>query len=102
MRELVNRRVETVDRYDVKITCDRCGKPAAHWRNNARFEIEEAHIEYESGTSYPECDRDTKFEGVDCCEECWDLVRASLVSLGFKVRAWEHGRKTPADYIEVG
>lgn len=102
MNELVNLRTETVDRYDVKVTCDRCGKPAAHWRNNNRFEIDECTIHNESGTSYPDDDRNTEFEGVDCCEECWDLVRAALVNLGFKVRAWHNDRKRPNDYIDVG
>jgi hypothetical protein len=98
MNELMNERTETVRRYDVRTTCDRCG---AEIPPRAGFEVDETTIVNESGVVYPEC-YDTQFEGVDCCEECWDLVRAALVSLGFKVRAWRSDRDSVANYIEVG
>jgi hypothetical protein len=98
MNELVNDRLETVRRYEVRTTCDRCKAVIQPPRSG---DFDTTTIVNESGSSYEDF-YDSQLEGVDCCVDCWELVRAALVELGFTIRAWEHDRETRATYSVDG
>jgi hypothetical protein len=78
MKERYNIRPETVERFDTRTRCDRCGVEI----ERTRGERDETTIEHGHGYSYPE-GGSMEYDFVDCCSTCWPEARAALEAIGF-------------------